>query len=143
MVPGEWDERIALRAGVCAAATIRTLIIEAVDAINGRALVVAAKDEEVLGVLDLVREQQADALQAVLAAVDVVAEEEVVRVRREAAVLKQPQQVVELPVDVADELQRRLELEERGLVGDDGHRLVDDKVHLVRREAHVRSGLFC
>ena len=57
--------------------------------------------------------------------------------------LEEAEQVMELAMDITDELQRRLELEERGLVGDDGHRLVDDKVHLVRREAHVRSGLFC
>lgn len=38
------------------------LIVEAVDAVDGGALVVAAEHEEVLGVLDLVREQQADGL---------------------------------------------------------------------------------
>ena len=39
-----------------------TLIVETVDAVDAGALVVAAKDEEVLGVLDLVREEQADGL---------------------------------------------------------------------------------
>ena len=39
-----------------------TLVIETVDAVDAGALVVAAKDEEVLGVLDLVREEQADGL---------------------------------------------------------------------------------
>jgi hypothetical protein len=38
------------------------LIVETVDAVDGSALVVPAKDEEILGVLDLVREQQADGL---------------------------------------------------------------------------------
>lgn len=38
------------------------LVVEAVDAVDGRALVVAAEDEEVLRVLDLVCEQQADGL---------------------------------------------------------------------------------
>jgi len=33
------------------------LVVESVDAVNRGALVVAAKDEEVLGVLDLVRKQ--------------------------------------------------------------------------------------
>jgi len=37
--------------------------------------VVAAQDEEVLGVLDLVREQQADRLERLLTPIDVVAEE--------------------------------------------------------------------
>lgn len=38
------------------------LVVEAVDAVDGGALVVAAQDEEVLGVLDLVRQEQADGL---------------------------------------------------------------------------------
>ena len=54
------------------------LVVEAVDAVDRRALVVAAQQEEVLRVLDLVREQQADALERCFAAVDVVAQEEVV-----------------------------------------------------------------
>lgn len=62
---------------------------------------VAAEQEEVLGVLDLVGEQQADRLERLLAAVHVVAEEQVVGLWREAAVLEQPQQVCVLAVDVA------------------------------------------
>ncbi len=49
----------------------------------------------------LVREQEADCLQALLASVNVVPQEEVVRLRREAPVLEQPQQVGVLPVDIA------------------------------------------
>ena len=49
------------------------LVVEAVDAVDRRALVVAAQQEEVFRVLDLVRKQQADDLEAVLATVDVVA----------------------------------------------------------------------
>jgi len=54
------------------------LVVEAVDAVDGGALVVAPQQEEILGVFDFVTQQQQDALQALLAAVDVVAEEEVV-----------------------------------------------------------------
>lgn len=39
------------------------LVVESVDAIDRCALVVAAKHEEVLGVLDLVCEQKADSLE--------------------------------------------------------------------------------
>ena len=63
----------------------RTLVVEPVYPVDARALVVAAQDEEVLRVLDLIREEQADRLEALLAAVDVVAEEEVVRVGATAA----------------------------------------------------------
>jgi len=64
--------------------------------------VVAAQQEEVLRVLDLERQQQTDRLDRVLPAVHVVAQEQVVRVRRKPAQLEQPQQVVKLPVDVPD-----------------------------------------
>ena len=80
---------------------LHTFVVKTVDAVNTCALVVAAEDEEVLRVLDLVRKEQADGLHALLAAVDVVTEEEIVRLRREAAILEQAQQVVVLPVDIA------------------------------------------
>jgi len=113
------------------------LVVEAVDAVDRGALVVAAQQEEVFRVLDLVREQQAHALQPVLPAVHVVAEKEVVCLRREAAVLKEAQQVVVLPVDVAHDLYRRLQLEQRVLILDDLAALVDQHRHLVRGQVHV------
>ena len=75
------------------------LVVEAVDAVDGGALVVAP-EQEVVRVPDLVRQQQADGLDALLAAVHVVAQEQVVGRRRQAAVLEQPQEIRELPVDV-------------------------------------------
>lgn len=51
--------------------------------------------------LNLVGEEEADALERLLAAIDVVAEEQVVRLGREAAVLEQTQQVEVLAVNVA------------------------------------------
>lgn len=63
-------------------------IVEAVDAVDRRALVVTAQDEEVLRVLYLVGEQQADGLERLLATIDVVAEEEVVGLWGESAVLE-------------------------------------------------------
>lgn len=80
------------------------LVVETVDAVDGGALVVSSQDEEVLGVLDLVREQKADGLEGLLASVDVVTEEQVVGLRRETAVLKESQQVVVLPMDIAADL---------------------------------------
>ena len=46
---------------------MRTFIVESVYPVDGGALVVAAQQEEVLGVLDLVGQQQADRLKALLA----------------------------------------------------------------------------
>jgi hypothetical protein len=80
------------------------LIVEAVDTVDGRALVVATQDEEVLRVLDLVCQEQADSLEGLLAAVDVVAQEEVVGFGREAAVLEQAEEIIVLSVDVSADL---------------------------------------
>jgi hypothetical protein len=77
------------------------LVVEAVDAIDAGALVVAAQQEEVLRVLYLVGQQKAHGLQALLATVNVVAQEQVVRVWGEPAILKQTQQVVVLAMYVA------------------------------------------
>jgi hypothetical protein len=63
--------------------------------------VVAPEEEEVLWELELVAEQQHDALDRILAAVDVVPDEEVVGVARVSAVLEYLQQVAVLTVDVA------------------------------------------
>jgi len=81
------------------------LVVESVDAVDGRALVVAPQDEEVLGILDLVRQEQADGLQGLLATVDVVSQEEVIRFWWEAAVFEQAQKVVVLAVNVTADLE--------------------------------------
>ncbi len=119
---------------------VLTFIVEAVDPVDAGALVVAPEQEEVLRVLDLVGEQQADGLQRLLAAVDVVPEEEVVGLGREAAVLEEPQEVVVLPVDVAADLERRLQLQEDGLGQEDLPRLEAEAADLVLRQLHVLAG---
>ena len=97
------------------AETTLALVVEAVDAVDGGALVVPAKDEEVLGILDLVRQEEAYCFQRLLSTVDVVAEEDVVGLRRESAVFEQTEEVVVLSVNVSADLDGGLELEEHGL----------------------------
>lgn len=80
------------------------LIIETVDAVDTSTLVVTAQNKEVLGVLDLVGEEQADGLERLLATVDVVTKEEVVGLWREATVLEQTEEIVVLAVDVTADL---------------------------------------
>ena len=70
-------------------------------------------------------------------------EEEIVGIGREAAVLEQAEQVVELAVDVANQLQRSLELKQRRLVGKLGDGLVDEEVDVVGRESDIGSRFFC
>lgn len=67
------------------------LVIEAVYSVDGGALVIATQQEEVLWVLDLVGEQQADGFEWLFATVHIVAQEQVVGLGWEAAVLKQAQ----------------------------------------------------
>lgn len=62
---------------------------------------VAAQQEKVLRILDLVGEQQADGLQRLFATIDVVAQEQIVGLGRETAVLEQAQEIVVLSVNVA------------------------------------------
>ena len=70
-------------------------------------------------------------------------EEEVVGIGWKTAVLEEAQQVVELPMDIANELQRRLQLEEGRLIAKVQDGLVDEEVDVVRGERHVGAGFLC
>ena len=70
---------------VAAAVLPLTLIVEAIDLGNLARLVVAAEDADAVAVPELERDEQGDGLDRVVAAVDVVAHEEVVGVGRVAA----------------------------------------------------------
>ena len=83
------------------------LVVEAIDAVDRCAFVVAAENEEVLRVLDLVCQQQANRLEGLFTTVDVVAKEEVVGFGREAAVFEQTEEIVILAVNVTADLRRR------------------------------------
>lgn len=65
------------------------LIVESVDTVDRSTLVVAAENEEVLGVLDLVGQQKADGLEGLFASIYIVTEEEVVGFRGETTVLEE------------------------------------------------------
>ena len=62
---------------------------------------VPSKKKEVLWIPDLVRQQQASALNGVLPTIHIVAKEEVVGFRRESPYLKQPQQIIVLSMNVS------------------------------------------
>ena len=82
------------------------LVVEAIDSVDRSALVVTSEDEEVFGVLDLVGKEQANGLKRLLTSVDVVTEEEVVGLRREATVLEESEKIVVLSVDITTDLKR-------------------------------------
>jgi hypothetical protein len=138
---GEAVEGVGERLPELDVVTPLALVEEAVDAVDASALVVATEDEEVLGELDLEGEDEADGLEALLATVHVVAEEEVVRSRRETTVFEQAEEVVVLTVDVTADLDGGLEFEEGGLGHDDFTRLEGYALHVVLGQLHLLAWL--
>ena len=115
------------------------LVIEAVDSVDGRTLVVASEKEEVLRVLDLVREKEADGLQTLLSSINIVSEEKVICLRREATVLEQSQQIVVLTMDITTDLDWSLQLKKDGLVDEDVSRLDAQSTNFLLRKLHLFS----
>jgi len=68
-----------------------TFVIESINAVDAGALVVSAQHKKVLGIFYLVRKQQTYSLQRLLAAINIVTEEQVVTFWRKAAIFKQSQ----------------------------------------------------
>ena len=95
------------------------LVEEAIDTVDGGALVVTAEDEEVFGELDLEGEDEADAFETLLTTIDVVTEEEVVGGGREATIFEEAEEIVVLAVDVTADFDGGFKLEEGGLRHDD------------------------
>lgn len=68
---------------------ILTFVVEPINPVDTCTFVVSPEDEEVLRVLDLVCEEEADGFERLLAPIDIIAEEEVVCFRRESTVFKE------------------------------------------------------
>ena len=90
---------------------------------NLATLVVAAQDGDPVRVAHFERDEQRDRLDRVVAAVDVVTHEQVVRVGRLATDLEELEQVVELAVDVTADGHRGAHLLHVRLVDEDFFRL--------------------
>ncbi len=92
-----------------------TLIIETIDPVDSSALMVASQDKEVFRILDLVGKEEADNFQALLAPIHIISKEEVVGLRGEATVLKQPEDISVLSVDISAYLDGSPKLQEHRL----------------------------
>ena len=68
-------------------------IIESVNTVDLTALVIASQKEEVLLELGLIGKKQDNSLEGVLSSVNVVTEEQIVGLGREAAILEESEQV--------------------------------------------------
>jgi len=97
---GQAIENVAENAPESDGVSAFALVVEAVDAVDLGAFVVASEQEKVLRVLDFVAQKQAHRLDRLLSTVDVVAHKEIVSLGREAAVLEDPEQVVVLTMHV-------------------------------------------
>lgn len=85
-----------------------TLVVKAIYTVDGGTLVVAAKNEEIFGILDLVGQEETNGLQRLFASINVIAEEEIVGFWGEAAVLKQSKEIVVLTVNISTNLYVRI-----------------------------------
>lgn len=95
------------------------LIIEPVILGNASGLMVAPEDGESFFVAHLDAEQQADCLEGIVAAVDVISQEEVVAVGDVSTDAEEFHQVVELTVDVAADVNRGSNIDHVGLLRED------------------------
>jgi len=77
--------------------------------------VIPSQNEKIFRIFDLISQQQTNRLQALLAAIHIVAEKKVVGSGREATVLEKAQQVVVLAVNIAADFDGRFELEQHWL----------------------------
>mmetsp|Transcript_3210 Transcript_3210/g.13928 ORF Transcript_3210/g.13928 Transcript_3210/m.13928 type:complete len:312 (+) Transcript_3210:1674-2609(+) len=116
---------------VDAAVLAKALVVEAVHLRDLPRLVVAADDGDAIGVANLERHHQRDRLDRVITSVYVVAQEEVVCVRRVSAKLEHLQQVVKLSVDVADDRHGRPHAVYVGLLADQTARALAQLQHLL------------
>ena len=80
---------------------------------------VSAQKEEVLWIFDFVGQQEANGLQTLFSSVNVVAEEQVVRLGRETTIFKEAQQIKVLAMNITTNLNRCFQFEENGLAGED------------------------
>lgn len=80
------------------------LVVEAVDSVDRGTFVVSSEDEEVLWVFDLVCQQKTDGFERLFASIYVVAEKKVVCFRGEAAVLKEPEEIIVLSMNITTDL---------------------------------------
>jgi hypothetical protein len=103
---------------------VRAFVEEAIDSIDGSALLIAPQHEERVGVLDLAREKETKRLDGIATSIDIVTEKEELGRVPSLAVSENPDEVVELTVSVSNNRDRRRKLEKDRLRFEDRHRRV-------------------
>jgi hypothetical protein len=82
------------------------LVVKAVYSVERGALVISAQKEKRLRVLDFVAESQSNHLDALLGAIHIIAEKQIIRVGRKPSNLKKTQQICVLAVCVSTNVER-------------------------------------
>jgi hypothetical protein len=98
--------------------------------------VVSSKEEEVLGVFDFVAQQKQNRFKTLLATVNIVTQEQIVGLWWETAHLEKTNKVRVLPMDVADNLDRRTKFDKGGLRKEDFAGSLTDGGNLVILETN-------
>jgi len=114
-------------------------VVKSIDSVDGGALVVAAEDEEVFGVFDLVSEEEADGFEGLLASIHIVAQEQIVGLRWKPSILEQPQQIIVLPVDVSADFDGGLKFEEDRLADENFSRFLTKPSDFLFCQVHCLS----
>lgn len=118
-----------------------TLFVEAVDASDGGRLVVAPQNGELVGVLYFEGKEEADGLDALPAPINIVPQEQVVGLGREAPVLEEPQHVVVLPVHIPAYFDGGAHLNQHGLLQKDRLHGADKSEDILLLEFDHLAGL--
>ena len=82
-------------------------IVESINPCNIGTLMIAAEDEKVFRELELIAEQKEDGLKALFSTVYIVPKEQIIGFWRKATHLKEPDEIIVLPMDVAHNFHRR------------------------------------
>jgi len=126
-----------LHAGLVDGLRVLVLALQLESEVVGQVatLMVAAQQPQRVGVVDLERPEVENAFDAEVAAVDVVAQEEIPRLGRVAADLEQLHQVVVLAVHVTAHCDGGIHLEQVGLLAQQFGTLADDPERLLLGQA--------
>ena len=77
-----------------------TFVIESVYPVDVGTLMISSKKEEVLWIFDLIGQEKADGLHGLLSSVHIVPKKEVIGIWGKGAVLKQPEKVIVLAMNI-------------------------------------------
>jgi hypothetical protein len=77
-----------------------TFIVETIHSVDRRALMISSEKEEILRELTLVSEEQANCFQGLFSAINIISQEQVISIWREATVLENSEKIIILSMNV-------------------------------------------